>query len=114
MTKPSGKKSKKSHGPPKKRGNKGDFHGLRLEYLNSRLASYHSNGNKTSFHDFWTETFNGYWRRFPWIIPLTVDPIDSEVPDEDEDLSKLSAEELIQRATIMSTIESVSLSVLIR
>lgn len=103
----SAKKSSKSRGLPKKRGNKGDFHGLRLEYLNSRLPIYHDNGNKASFSDFWAETFTGYWRRFPWTVPLTIDP--PQAPhEEDEDISQLSAEELHQRATIMTTIESVS------
>lgn len=101
-TKTSGKKAKR---PPQKRGNKGDFHGLRLEYLNSRLPAYHYNGNKMSFTDFWAETFTGYWQRFPWTVPLTTEPV--EPSDEEEDISKLSAEELHQRAMIMSTIEKV-------
>lgn len=91
--------------PPKKRGNKGDFHGSRLAYLNSRLTAYNLAGTKVSFPDFWLETMRGYWSRFPWYIPITEEP-PAEIPDED--ISNMSADELVDRAKIMTALEEVS------
>ena len=98
-------KPPKSRKPPKKRGNKGDFHGSRKQYLTSLLPAYDAARGKSGFADFWSDTFSGYWRRFPWTVPIDQEP-PATLPEDD--LSKLSEEEMKQRADILTNTEQVS------
>lgn len=92
---------------PKKRGNKGDFHGARLAYLESQLDAFDVARQKRGYSDVWDNLFVGYWLRFPWFLPLTEDPPPAGAPDDD--ISNLSADELVQRAQIISATEKVGL-----
>lgn len=86
---------------PKKRGNKGDFHGSRLEFLNARVETYVNSGKGP---DFWATLMAAYWDRFPWTVPINEEPAQ---PILDEDISTLSPEEILQRAKIMHATEEV-------
>ena len=102
------KRSKES--PAKKRGNKGNFHGSRLEYLNTFWEAYCAakcDNNKTrKFSKFWPVVFQGYWEHFDWRVPLTeeqpsgYDPVASEV--------NLSEDEHQQKTKTVTMVEKVS------
>jgi hypothetical protein len=49
----------------KKRGNKGDFHGQRLEFLNVNMERYVQASKKTKTTVFFRRLFKAYWKIFP-------------------------------------------------
>ncbi|KAJ7206094.1 hypothetical protein GGX14DRAFT_568555 [Mycena pura] len=68
--------------PQKKRGQPSDFAGQRLAFLTSKIAEYvvasKKKGTKLAktegLRAFWPKLFDEYWARFPWDLPLTVEP----------------------------------------
>ncbi|KAJ7219929.1 hypothetical protein GGX14DRAFT_559743 [Mycena pura] len=89
------KKPKKKPGdPPQKRGNKGNFHGKRLEFLNNLVPAC-----------FWDTTMPAYHDAFPWRLPRDQDP-----PDDAEELAQYArapenAEEEKKMAEVIEHVE---------
>ncbi|KAJ7511760.1 hypothetical protein B0H11DRAFT_2214638 [Mycena galericulata] len=67
--------------PRKKPGNRGDFHGARETFLNSQMPEYARYSRDGKTRQFWPGLFKEYWAKFPWRIPLTVDPDEDTVVD---------------------------------
>ncbi|KAJ8469825.1 hypothetical protein ONZ45_g16760 [Pleurotus djamor] len=69
---------KRSKGePPRKRGNKGDFHGRRLEYLDNSFAEYFAASEANTVGTWYTQTlFPTWFSTFPWYTSLA-----DEVPE---------------------------------
>ncbi|KAJ7499526.1 hypothetical protein FB451DRAFT_1385225 [Mycena latifolia] len=77
---------------PKKRGNKGDFHGQRLAFLNENLAEY------ITALPVW------YWQKFPWYLPLNEELADDMEPDTMLDID-LTDEEAKQKGEVLTKME---------
>ncbi|KAK7016262.1 hypothetical protein R3P38DRAFT_3203083 [Favolaschia claudopus] len=61
--------------PAKKRGNQGDFHGQRKEYLLAMLPGYIEASDNGTTRKYWKETFfPGYWAKFPWELRRDEEP----------------------------------------
>jgi hypothetical protein len=77
--------------PQKKRGQPSDFAGQRLAFLTSKIPEYVAASKKkgTKFakteglRAFWPKVFDEYWARFPWDLPLTVEPDEATLPTPD-------------------------------
>jgi hypothetical protein len=80
--------------PPKKCGNHGDFHGLRLEFLTVNQERYSEASRKSKTPEFWRQLFNAYWRLFPWHVALTVDPIQGEGTEAIQAIGPLDEDEV--------------------
>ncbi|KAJ7022502.1 hypothetical protein C8F04DRAFT_1272617 [Mycena alexandri] len=88
-------KPKKTKGKPdddedaKRRGNQGDYHGTRLDFLQDNLDIYRERSGKKTVTSWWPELFDGWWAKFCWRWPLDFEPGPEDVPDatEDDDLS---------------------------
>ncbi|KAJ7813588.1 hypothetical protein B0H13DRAFT_2382348 [Mycena leptocephala] len=80
--------------PPKKRGNRGDFHGLRLEFLTVNQERYSEASRKSKTPEFWRRLFNAYWRLFPWRVALTADQIRGEGAEAIQAIGPLDEDEV--------------------
>ncbi|KAF8164050.1 hypothetical protein K438DRAFT_1775748 [Mycena galopus ATCC 62051] len=68
----------------KKPRNKGDFHGLREEFLLSQLEPYLAASKAKKTRKFYQGLFPQYWMKFHWSLPLKDDPSPTDVyPAED-------------------------------
>lgn len=76
--------------PVKKRGNQGDFHGKREEYLREHLQKYMDASDTGTTRDFWPDFFFNWWKKFPWWLK-----INEELP-EDADATESTAKELTE------------------
>lgn len=79
--------------PKKKRGNQGDFHGARLEWLEANLQAYQG-ASQTGTTRVWfnEEFFPNYWKQFHWSLPLNKDPLPGDVyPNDPENIEVKSA-----------------------
>lgn len=66
-----------------KRGNQGVFKGLRLEFLLESFPDYRKAAKKRKYKPFWARVLALYWEKFPWWIPLNVEPNEENmVPPE--------------------------------
>ncbi|KIM85953.1 hypothetical protein PILCRDRAFT_5052 [Piloderma croceum F 1598] len=81
-------------GTPKRPGPRGNFHGLRLKFLESKLPTFFDKVSARKTHNWWPVIHAEYWSRISWRVPLDqeVDSTmfdDASVPIEiDEDLSE--------------------------
>ncbi|KAJ7071709.1 hypothetical protein B0H15DRAFT_957613 [Mycena belliarum] len=69
-----GAATKKAGDVPKKRGNKGDFHGQRLDFLEDRLPEYFAASRDGKTSKFWASLFEDYWSKFYWGLALDEEP----------------------------------------
>ncbi|KAJ7106096.1 hypothetical protein C8R43DRAFT_1140576 [Mycena crocata] len=58
----------------KKPGNRGDFHGMREEYLLAHLDGYFDASKRGKTREFWPGLFTRYMERFDWRLPLSEEP----------------------------------------
>ncbi|KAJ7094433.1 hypothetical protein B0H15DRAFT_946850 [Mycena belliarum] len=58
----------------KKHGNKGDFHGQRLQYLESMVKEYLAHSKSGTTRRFWPKMLAGYWERFDWRLAIDEEP----------------------------------------
>src|SRR6267154_4668107 len=85
MTAPKNKQ-KTSNEPPRKAGNKGNFHGSRLAFLESKLPDYYAAVSMKTTPKFWSPTYSLYHQEFDWRIPLDETYPDGHTfPSEEED-----------------------------
>ncbi|KAJ7788951.1 hypothetical protein B0H14DRAFT_3503581 [Mycena olivaceomarginata] len=80
----------------KKHGQPSDFAGQRLAFLTSKNSEYvaaSKKGTKSAkmegLHAFWPKVFDEYWARFPWDLPLTVEPDEVTLPTPDANAAPL-------------------------
>jgi hypothetical protein len=73
-------KKKDTDEPTKKRGNQGDFHGKRLEYLEGKLDEFREHSADKTTREWWPTLWADYWARFNWRLPLSEDPLDPPKP----------------------------------
>jgi hypothetical protein len=108
-------KKKRRQSPAKKRGNKGNFVGSRLEYLDTFWEAYcaakGSNDKTHKFSKFWPVVFEGYWERFDWRVPLTEEQLAGYDPVASE--ADLSEEEHQQKTKTVTKVEKVSCRLLL-
>ncbi|KAF7795563.1 hypothetical protein EIP86_006725 [Pleurotus ostreatoroseus] len=57
-----------------RRGNKGNFHGQRLAFLEQHLPQYYAAATRKHYTPFWDKLFADYWAAFPWHLPNNVEP----------------------------------------
>jgi hypothetical protein len=84
------KKNKKGGEPDKpkqKPGNKGDFHGLRYNFLIAQLAGYMEASRNGKTCSFWPSFFEKYWETFNWHLSLNKEPIEGATWPNDDVLS---------------------------
>ncbi|KAJ7693270.1 hypothetical protein B0H16DRAFT_1751590 [Mycena metata] len=102
-------KSKKSRDDdddaPKKRGNPGDFHGKRDEFLREHLEEYIAASEARSTRTFWPTLFAKWWALFPWTLPIEKDSTDGIELDTRPDTA-LSDAERAQKKKVLDTMES--------
>lgn len=81
---PRSRRSAGNSGAPRhKRGNQGNFHGGRLDFLNNQLTDYLAAAKKKNYKPFWTRLFSTYWEKFPWWLPMDTEPTEENlVPPE--------------------------------
>ncbi|KAJ7715643.1 hypothetical protein B0H16DRAFT_1805044 [Mycena metata] len=58
----------------KRRGNQGDFHGQREEFLRKNLQAYMDASEAGTTRDFWPDLFFAWWKKFPWWLSLKEEP----------------------------------------
>ncbi|KAJ6584554.1 hypothetical protein B0H19DRAFT_1249515 [Mycena capillaripes] len=104
-------------GERKKRGNRGDFHGLHLQFLTVNLERYTDASKKSKTPEFWRRLFKIYWVIFPWRLAINHElegepaieailPVDEEVAEETPIAAKpLSEEELASKTELVVKIE---------
>lgn len=82
------------------RGNKGNFRGSRLTFLEARIQKYILAVNSGLHKHFWNDLFADYWATFPWNLPLNVEPTEGMTPEEPktEEEQKQKAD-ILQRTT---------------
>jgi len=92
---PRQRKKKADDNESKKPGPSGNFHSLRLWYLESELDTFLSRVRTKSTPAYWPELFSGYWKRIQWCLKLSVEtdldmfenasvPFDEDLSPEDE------------------------------
>jgi hypothetical protein len=100
-------KGKTVHTEPKKKpGNKGDFHGMREDFLLSKVPEYFARSKEGKTRQFWPELMAEYWRMFPWRLPLDVDPDPADGPVH----KVLSPDEVEDKAAKEKALKAVSLA----
>ncbi|KAJ8514956.1 hypothetical protein ONZ45_g7563 [Pleurotus djamor] len=88
---PKKRRQKDTTEAPRKRGNRGDFQGRRLQHLDQAFSDYMAASSISSTKV--TEWFNndffpGWFEKFPWYIPLTEEvPVDIDVEKGEAELS---------------------------
>jgi hypothetical protein len=92
--------------PPKKRGNQGDFHGKRYEFLESQLETFRQRTEAKTTRDWWPLLWAEYWALFPWCLRITEEPPPNMQPDATLD-SNLSEEEKAAKAKVLDETENV-------
>ncbi|KAJ7238468.1 hypothetical protein C8J57DRAFT_1528779 [Mycena rebaudengoi] len=85
----------------KKRGNQGDFHGKREEFLNSWLERYCDASAKKNTPEIWPKMLHEYWQKFPWCLPIMEEPLDDFTPDAMPD-AELSKEDREKKAEVLT------------
>ncbi|KAK6968966.1 hypothetical protein R3P38DRAFT_3337357 [Favolaschia claudopus] len=65
----------------KKTGKPSDFQGKRLEFLLQFHPTYLDASQRGKTRGIWDEFFKRYWRTFPWRLPLSQDPDESDPTD---------------------------------
>jgi hypothetical protein len=89
----------------KKPGNKGDFLGLRLEFLLSRLDDYLATSTVGQMRLWWPKLMNEYWCKFNWRLDRNEEPVDgTDYPPN----QGLSADEISKKTKIMEDTKQVS------
>ncbi|KAJ7915946.1 hypothetical protein B0H13DRAFT_2323814 [Mycena leptocephala] len=71
----------------KKPGNKGDFLGMRLTFLLSRLDDYLAASKVGQTRLWWPKLMKDYWEKFHWRLELTQEPVEGDVWPPDDVLS---------------------------
>ncbi|KAJ8494856.1 hypothetical protein ONZ45_g13099 [Pleurotus djamor] len=75
--------------PKKKRGPKGDFHGQRLAFLESKLAEYQNASKNGEVQSWYNDVlFPAYWSRFHWSLAIDVEPSPNDVYPEESSLNR--------------------------
>jgi hypothetical protein len=87
-----------------KRGNKGDFHGQRLELLRSNMDEYLGKSKIGKTREFWPGLFHEYLEKFNWRLALNEEPAPTDVflPD-----SMLGTQELAVKTKAIQDIKRV-------
>ena len=90
------KKSSKRRQPTgARRGPPGNFHGERLQFLQSQLPVYNAAAVTGSFTNFWSSFYAEWYKKFPWWLPYDADPdnhdIEEPEPGEETDKNKAKA-----------------------
>ena len=65
------------HSEKRRPGRRGNFHGRRLQFLESFLPDWEKARENRTTGDFWAKVISGYWKKFDWRLQ----------PDSDEDPS---------------------------
>ncbi|KAJ7431401.1 hypothetical protein B0H11DRAFT_1941805 [Mycena galericulata] len=95
---PAASGKKKPDEPKKNCGNKGDFHGQRLEFLESQLSEYFQKSQDHKLASFWPDLFAAYWVKFPWRLAIDQElapgnaRVVNEVLSDDEKAAKSKTE----------------------
>ncbi|KAJ7022891.1 hypothetical protein C8F04DRAFT_1272085 [Mycena alexandri] len=74
MPKALGNKAEAQKAPKKKPGNKGDFRGMREDFLTCQLPEYFKKSKQGKVREFWGPLLQTYWQLFPWRLELDQDP----------------------------------------
>lgn len=90
----------------KKPGNRGDFHGMREDFLNARLDAYMAASKLGKTRDFWPELFKDYWEKFHWRLAITEDPALDATPVVD---GTLSPEDTKAKEAVLKLVKAVSI-----
>jgi hypothetical protein len=90
----------------KKPGNKGDFQGLRLQFLEGQLNDYLAASKVGQTRLWWPKLMKSYWEKFHWRLDLTQEPVAGDVWPPD---SLLSAADVLKKTKTMEDTKSVSL-----
>ncbi|KAF8146547.1 hypothetical protein K438DRAFT_1780838 [Mycena galopus ATCC 62051] len=90
-----------------KPGNKGDLHGVREEFLMSKMEAYMVTSKAKTTTTFWTGLFADYWKKFHWSLPLNQDPTDTDVYPDD---NTLTAAQEDTKSKVQSTVKLVCTS----
>jgi hypothetical protein len=94
--------------PRQKPGNKGDFHGLRYDFLIAELAGYMDASRNGKTRSFWPGFFEKYWAKFNWRLSLDDEPVEGATWPDDE---SLSADELHKKSQAQLFLKAVGLHI---
>jgi hypothetical protein len=83
-------------------GRKGNFHGQRLELLESFLPDWDKARQNRTTGDFWSTVTSAYWNKFHWQLKHDKEPSGNIPTDEN-----LTNEELEQKASAIRLVERV-------
>src|SRR5882724_8259631 len=104
-------KKKADDNKSKKPRPSGNFHGLRLWYLESELDTFLSRVRMKSMPAYWPKLFSGYWKHIRWCLKLSVktdlDMFENASLLFDEDLSPGDEK---SKNDIFKVIHSISIS----
>lgn len=98
---PTAPKRKKKDGPRKTPGPKTKFSPSRVAFLTSHLNAYFACSVRKRYQGFWHDVLPQYWRKFPWHIPLNVEPTDDnlDVVEDDSPAGRTRKQDTIQIVT---------------
>lgn len=89
---------------PKTRGPKTKFSPSRMAFLTGHLPAYFACAVRKRYKNFWNDILPQYWRKFPWYIPVNVEPSDDNIHVVEDD----SPEGLAQKQSAIESITKVS------
>ena len=95
----------------RKPGRKGNFHGQRLQFLESFLPSWEKARNDRTTGDFWSTVLSAYWKKFDWRLGRDEDP---SQPSGDPPVDDNFTEEPEKKAAAIRLIEMVCSSFFVK
>jgi hypothetical protein len=90
----------------KKRGNPGNFHGQRLEFLLGHETRLEATGSTVLSNAFFGVVYSEYWMKFPWRLPRDEEPPSDPLPVLSDDT--LSVDEIQQKGSIIAMTHKVN------
>jgi hypothetical protein len=112
MSRPSRNPATKQSAAPapkekQKPGNKGDFQGQHLEFLNSRMPDYLETSKKGKTRTLWPNLLRDYWEKFDWRLAMNQDPAPTDLfPPE----STLGVEAAATKSKVMQETKQVGVN----
>ncbi|KAK7050123.1 hypothetical protein R3P38DRAFT_3173183 [Favolaschia claudopus] len=92
----------------KKTGKPSDFQGKRLEFLLAFHPTYADASLRGKTRGIWADFFAKYWSNFPWRLPLSQDPDESD-PTDYAMLPQDAAEKELHKTTITTVEQKIKL-----
>ena len=98
-------RSRKDDSEKRKPGRKGNFHGQRLQFLESFLPDWDKARIDKTTGDFWSTVLSKYWKKFHWRLEHDEEP--SGDPPMDENLTDSELEKKVAAIRLIEKVRRV-------